>query len=164
MSPEFIFLAVRVLAALLLYAFFAFLLIWLWRDFHASQQAAGVLPKAHLVIEGSSQRHTLQMNSDIGRAAGNTVRIQDETISARHARLMFQFGQWWIEDLASRNGTEVNGIPVDEAMVISYGDQIQFGRISTRLESGEAVQADQGTATVPPPNPPSTADDPESRA
>jgi pSer/pThr/pTyr-binding forkhead associated (FHA) protein len=61
---------------------------------------------------------------------------------------MYHGGQWWIEDLASRNGTELNGIPVDEPLVVSYGDTIQLGRVATRLEPGSGQEEPVEMKTV----------------
>ncbi len=62
---------------------------------------------------------------------------------------MFQNGQWWIEDLASRNGTEVNEVPVEEPLVVSYGDQIRMGRVLARLESEAKTTSEQARIRSP---------------
>lgn len=142
MAPETVFLAVRVLAALVLYFFFGLLLYWLWREVKLGANGQMVVPQAYLLIPEAGSKIPLRHTSEIGRAAGNAVQIEDETVSARHARMMFQGGQWWLEDLASRNGTQVNGIPVEEPLVVSYGDEIQLGRVVTRLESGAIGEPD----------------------
>ena len=149
MSPEVLFLAIRIAGALILYAFLGLVLYGLWRDFRAANSRTVEAPRAYLVLDDSHQRFHLRPHSDIGRAPGNVVRIEDETISAHHARIMFQNGQWWIEDLASRNGTEVNGLPVEEPLVVSYGDQIRMGRVLARLESG-ANEVDDHAHTLSP--------------
>lgn len=149
MSPELTFLLIRGLGALILYSFLGLILFWLWRDFQSAHPGVASAPRAQLVLSESGKRFQLRAHSEIGRAAGNIIRIDDETISAHHARLMYQNGQWWIEDLASRNGTEVNGILVEEPLVVSFGDEIQMGRIVARLESGESSLDDQVTASSP---------------
>lgn len=45
----------------------------------------------------------------MGRDAAADLQIDDGRISRLHARVWFERGRWWIEDLASRNGTIVNG-------------------------------------------------------
>ncbi len=99
----------------------------------------GQAPEAHLlVLDGTQegQRLMLRQTADIGRIVGNVVRLQDETVSAKHARLSFHGGQWWLEDLASRNGTDVNGVPVEQPLVVTYGDDIRFGQVRVRLQAG----------------------------
>jgi hypothetical protein len=57
----------------------------------------------------------------LGRDASAELRIDDPRISRLHARVGYERGQWWIEDLSSRNGTNVNGhlitdkVPVGDA-------------------------------------------------
>ena len=41
----------------------------------------------------------------IGRADDSTLVLTDDYASTRHARLMPQDGQWFVEDLGSTNGT-----------------------------------------------------------
>jgi pSer/pThr/pTyr-binding forkhead associated (FHA) protein len=42
----------------------------------------------------------------IGRLAPCTVLVEgDPEVSRRHARLALKHGEWWLEDLASANGT-----------------------------------------------------------
>lgn len=62
----------------------------------------------------------------IGRAPSATIRLQDDGVSRRHARLVHQDGQVIVEDLKSANGVLVNGQRV-ERMVLNDGDKIQVG-------------------------------------
>jgi pSer/pThr/pTyr-binding forkhead associated (FHA) protein len=53
----------------------------------------------------------------------------DFLVSNRHARLMQDgFGQWWIEDVGSTNGTRVNGVPLLEPQRLWPGDVILLGK------------------------------------
>jgi hypothetical protein len=45
----------------------------------------------------------------IGRAAGAAVVIPDTRVSRQHARIVRRDGDWWVEDLGTRNGTLLNG-------------------------------------------------------
>lgn len=51
---------------------------------------------------------SLQPESQLGAAADNDVTVQDQYVSAHHARLRWDGASWWVEDLGSRNGTFVN--------------------------------------------------------
>jgi transcriptional regulator with GAF, ATPase, and Fis domain len=62
----------------------------------------------------------------IGREASNDLCITDAALSRRHCLLMPKSEQFAIRDLGSRNGTRVNGVPVDEQL-LSHGDQIAIG-------------------------------------
>ena len=48
--------------------------------------------------------------------------------------LSWRSGQWWLEDLGSRNGTMLNDIPLTESAVISGGDIISIGGTQLKLE------------------------------
>jgi transcriptional regulator with GAF, ATPase, and Fis domain len=62
----------------------------------------------------------------IGRESSNDLCITDAAMSRRHCLLVSQNEQFAIRDLGSRNGTRVNGVPVDEQL-LSHGDQIAIG-------------------------------------
>lgn len=144
MNPAILLLIIRVLLALLLYAFLALLLIFLWRDFRRSGQVEEGTPDAHLLAEvGPEPGKVFLLGNDnaIGRSAENDVRLPDETVSAQHARVSFSQGMWWIEDLGSRNGTLLNRSAVEQPAVISSGDRIDVGQVSLVFKSGHPDQA-----------------------
>jgi two-component system cell cycle response regulator len=64
--------------------------------------------------------------SVIGRGTAATIRLGDDGISRRHARVIAENNTVRIEDLGSSNGTLVNGNLVKE-VVLRDGDKIQFG-------------------------------------
>ena len=55
----------------------------------------------------------------------------DKTVSRRHAKLCFDQGKYWIEDLGSTLGVAVNGMKKPKSQV-TFGDLIDIGR--TRLQ------------------------------
>ncbi|MFN8591560.1 MAG: FHA domain-containing protein [Thermomicrobiales bacterium] len=61
----------------------------------------------------------------IGRDATSTLLVDDPHVSARHAELRFERGQWWLRDLGSSNGTWLNGNPVRAVMGVRAGDDLQ---------------------------------------
>lgn len=52
----------------------------------------------------------------------------DTTVSRRHARLTYENGALWLEDLNSKYGTWVNGQQIVSQTLIRPGDQVQLGR------------------------------------
>lgn len=123
---------------LILYAFLGMLLLFLGKEIQSHRASEVHCPPAVLVLADGSDvevRHSLIANNRIGRAADNTLVLEDDMASAHHARLSFQDGQWWLEDSGSRNGTAVNGIPLEGPLVVTYGDQISFGRVEFRMEA-----------------------------
>ncbi|HKW39923.1 MAG TPA: FHA domain-containing protein, partial [Gemmatimonadales bacterium] len=54
-------------------------------------------------------------------------------VSAMHAEVRFADGAWRVTDLASRNGTFLNGRRLDAATVLQPGDVISLGETGPRL-------------------------------
>lgn len=64
----------------------------------------------------------------IGRRSTNDVSIPNLSISGNHAKITFEDGKAWLEDLNSTNGTYVNGEVVRRHALVS-GDDIILGKI-----------------------------------
>jgi len=62
----------------------------------------------------------------IGRSS-EALPLTDTTVSRRHAELTPDDGIWLIRDLASQNGTWVNGVRIAERTRLRPGDQIRTG-------------------------------------
>jgi two-component system cell cycle response regulator len=86
--------------------------------------------RAHLIVlAGESLGQMFRVDGSeivIGRAAGAAIRLQDDGVSRRHARIVQAGAELRIEDLDSANGTLVNGHPIRSA-VLHDGDKIQMG-------------------------------------
>jgi adenylate cyclase len=62
----------------------------------------------------------------IGRHPDCHIQLSASVVSTRHARLTKDGDTFWLEDLASRNGTTLNGLPVDGRVRVDNNDTIQF--------------------------------------
>jgi len=63
----------------------------------------------------------------IGRSSDASVTIEDPEVSRNHARISkSDLGAYLLEDLGSKNGTQVNGVPITRHL-LSFGDKIQVG-------------------------------------
>ena len=62
----------------------------------------------------------------IGRGADNDLVVADPLLSRHHARIVRRNGRLVLSDLASRNGTRVNGRAVLDA-VLGAGDRVELG-------------------------------------
>jgi pSer/pThr/pTyr-binding forkhead associated (FHA) protein len=140
-------LVLRLLLAGLLYAFLGAVLLILWRDLRQSTaEREEARPESRLVVlnaAGETSDHLpagtafpLQPVTSIGRSPTNTVVVPDTYASSQHALLTWREGQWWLEDRNSRNGTRLNGEPVEELTLVSAGDVIAVGRTRLKLEVG----------------------------
>jgi hypothetical protein len=151
---------VRLLFSVLLYVFLGALFVLLWRDLKAAtrHQAADaarerpgqlrVLRGCNGVSEGSIIR--LVPFTTIGRADSNTITISDPYASGEHALLAWRSAQWWVEDRDSRNGTLLNEIPVEEALIISHGDVIGIGQMQFKFEYRDVLKAETEQTAVQP--------------
>ena len=58
----------------------------------------------------------------------NTIAITDDTyLSGHHAKVSVAGGQVIVDDLASRNGTYLNGSRITDSRSVKIGDRIQIG-------------------------------------
>lgn len=137
-------LALRVLFAVLLYAFLYRVMRTSWRElqelsYMPSQRTPGVAQLAVVSVPEpdplQGRRVALEPLTTIGRSVGNTIILADRGISSQHARLVQRDGRWWVEDLGSTNGTWVNGRRVERPVPLSPGDVVQVARTVLRLEA-----------------------------
>jgi len=70
----------------------------------------------------------------IGRADDSDVRLNDEKVSARHARISFQDARWTICDLGSTNGTFLGAAPLAGPASLAPGAVIHLGNTSLVFE------------------------------
>ncbi len=76
----------------------------------------------------------------IGRSPDNVIPINDPSVSGHHAQL-HQVGETFhLQDLASTNGTRVNGEKVT-SIALRVGDRIIFGKVEARFEGPTIAQA-----------------------
>ena len=68
----------------------------------------------------------------IGRAPDNDVVVGDPATSGHHGRFEVRGGSFWISDLGSTNGTQVNGEAVIEKQ-LTDGDMIAIGQNTLRF-------------------------------
>ena len=61
-----------------------------------------------------------------GRTAGNTVVLPVPKASRRHAMIHQQGGEFWVVDLCSTNGIEINGVRVTHPAPLRAGDRLQM--------------------------------------
>jgi transcriptional regulator with GAF, ATPase, and Fis domain len=62
----------------------------------------------------------------VGREASNEIAVSDPSVSRKHCHIGAHDGRFLVRDLESRNGTLVNGTPVEEHW-LQHGDTISAG-------------------------------------
>ena len=138
-------LALRLGLAVCLYAFLGWGLFTLWRDLQAQgiSLAGRKAPAVSLAIQlgprETTRRVFQQIEVTLGRDPACDVPLNDDAVSARHARLAYHHGQWWAEDLGSTNGTRLNQAQLNTPTVITTGDQIECGHTALIVSIGASA-------------------------
>jgi pSer/pThr/pTyr-binding forkhead associated (FHA) protein len=134
---------VRLLFLALIYAFLFAVARVLLRDLRAA--ARGPAELGRLVVVASPRGEpvpgasfSLDAVTTIGRDVNNGIVVDDPFASADHAVLTFRGRAWYVEDLASTNGTFVNARPVEGIAEIGFGDELQVGEVRMRLDRGRS--------------------------
>lgn len=94
--------------------------------------------------DGSSHRIPMAGESmSVGRAKSNQLSYPDDHGLSRH-HLVFerQGDEWTVRDLASKNGTLVNGIPLRETRSLRPGDRVTAGRLVLEYCKPEELPAE----------------------
>jgi ABC transport system ATP-binding/permease protein len=78
----------------------------------------------------------------IGRVDGNTIRLTEQNVSRKHARLRLRSGVLSIEDLGSYNGTSLNGSTLSGAATLKDGDVILIGDYRLGIQEEKVAQAE----------------------
>jgi hypothetical protein len=143
MTPGLALFILRLILAITLYGFLGLLGWLLWQDVRAAARASEARGRrlGRLVVLESGlpglapgAEFPLLAITSLGRAPTNTAILPDDTTSLEHALIHMRDGQWWVEDLDSRNGTRLNETPIGEASPVMAGDVITVGRVKLKVE------------------------------
>ena len=97
---------------------------------------------------GGTMYELLSGSTRLGRSAENDVVLPDRFASNSHAVIHLRGGQYWLEDLGSRNGTFLNSMPLTSPAVLANSDQIRIGDIIFRFVRWDnAVEQNHRTRT-----------------
>ena len=69
----------------------------------------------------------------IGRGSDAAIRLDDDYVSTRHARVASDGEQWYVEDLGSTNGTYVGQSRITQATPIAVGTRVRIGKTILEL-------------------------------
>jgi pSer/pThr/pTyr-binding forkhead associated (FHA) protein len=127
-------LVLRILVAACLYAFIGYAFYLLWRSLqpvNRGQKAGTPVLVLQPADKTGQEAHRIEAGEIVvGREKVCGLRLQDKTVSSRHARLSYEYKQWWVEDLGSTNGTYLNAMTVTTPTVLVKGDTITFGKFN----------------------------------
>jgi hypothetical protein len=130
---------VRILFLALLYLFLFAVVRVLLRDLRAASRNRAELGR--LVVLASPRGEPppgagfpLDVITTLGRDVNNAIVVDDPFVSSEHAVLTYRGRSWYVEDLASTNGTYVNGTAVETVAPMAFGAELQLGDVRFRLD------------------------------
>jgi len=117
-------------------------------------------------LDGTEKSYRLQTHRPftVGRDPGNDIILRDPKVSRHHAEVVFERGFFVLHDLASANGTYVNGKRVRVAP-LTHGAKLRmgnsYGRFSEELptEADATPEEQAAISNEPPTEVPFVADD-----
>lgn len=101
----------------------------------ADGQPEAVEPEAVALLAGDRRFDIAKGRMVIGRSQGADIRLDDPNVSRKHAELRQEGTAYWIHDLGSTNGVEVNGTRVERAK-LEPGDEITLGESTLVFSRG----------------------------
>lgn len=100
--------------------------------------------EASLVViygTGLGRRYGLATNATIGRDRDNSIVLDVPDVSRHHAELRLIRDRWFINDLLSTNGTEVNGKLIEGETLLNNGDFVNVGGVIFKYIGGGNVES-----------------------
>ena len=88
------------------------------------------------ITEGANAGETISLDQApllIGRGSDAAIRLDDDYVSTRHARIAASGEQWFIEDLGSTNGTYIGSSRLTQPTTLQLGTQVRIGKTTLEL-------------------------------
>ena len=89
-----------------------------------------------IVTEGSNVGERADLEHApilIGRGSDAGIKLDDDYVSTRHARIAASGDQWFVEDLGSTNGTYIGTVRITQPTTITLGTQVRIGKTILEL-------------------------------
>ncbi|WP_224277760.1 FHA domain-containing protein FhaB/FipA [Nocardioides lacusdianchii] len=93
-------------------------------------------PTHLLVVEGDNPGTRAELADApllIGRGSDAAIKLDDDYVSTRHARVGASGDEWFVEDLGSTNGTYVGPVRITQPTTIGVGVQVRVGKTILEL-------------------------------
>jgi pSer/pThr/pTyr-binding forkhead associated (FHA) protein len=88
------------------------------------------------VVEGANEGESASLDDApilIGRGSDASIRLDDDYVSTRHARIASSGDQWFVEDLGSTNGTYIGSHRLTQPTTLQLGTKIRIGKTTLEL-------------------------------
>ena len=93
-------------------------------------------PTHLIVVEGDNVGARAELSQApllIGRGSDAAIKLDDDYVSTRHARIAASGDQWFVEDLGSTNGTYIGSARITQPTTIGLGTQVRIGKTILEL-------------------------------
>lgn len=93
-------------------------------------------PTHVLVTEGANSGERAELDQApilIGRGTDAAIRLDDDYVSTRHARIAASGDEWFVEDLGSTNGTYIGTVRITQPTTLTLGTQVRIGKTILEL-------------------------------
>jgi pSer/pThr/pTyr-binding forkhead associated (FHA) protein len=100
------------------------------------QKARKGSPTHVLVVDGANKGDRADLAQApilIGRGSDAAIRLDDDYVSTRHARIAASGDQWFVEDLGSTNGTYIGSARITQPTTLTLGTQVRIGKTLLEL-------------------------------
>ncbi len=101
----------------------------------------GVASLVQIYGDQLGKRYLVESETTIGRSHLNSLVIEGDNVSRKHARLFWLDGNCYIDDAESTNGTFVNEGRVERSTLLAHGDLIKIGTTIFKFLCGNDAEA-----------------------
>jgi pSer/pThr/pTyr-binding forkhead associated (FHA) protein len=88
------------------------------------------------IVDGANEGETVSLDEApilIGRGSDAAIRLDDDYVSTRHARIASSGDQWFVEDLGSTNGTYIGSHRLTQPTTLQLGSKVRIGKTTLEL-------------------------------
>jgi pSer/pThr/pTyr-binding forkhead associated (FHA) protein len=88
------------------------------------------------IVEGANEGERVSLDEApilIGRGSDAAIRLDDDYVSTRHARIASSGDQWFVEDLGSTNGTYIGSHRLTQPTTLTLGSKVRIGKTTIEL-------------------------------
>jgi pSer/pThr/pTyr-binding forkhead associated (FHA) protein len=88
------------------------------------------------IVDGANAGETVSLDEApilIGRGSDAAIRLDDDYVSTRHARIANSGEQWFVEDLGSTNGTYIGSHRLTQPTTLQLGSKVRIGKTTLEL-------------------------------
>ncbi len=99
------------------------------------------------VLKGDDPGATIKLRDQqtiFGRHPNCQIVLDDAAVSRQHAQIVQNNDGFYLEDLKSRNGTQLNGVSIGQRMELNESDTIEVGDFVFQFSLDKSLELDPG--------------------